>query len=637
MELAAQKVGVLTDENDAKYRKLATAIAGIDGSKDVRPEHAAEALQYLRGDDWSKPDTGSGEHGPSTGPGSPLYDRAAKVFKTAGLPEPEASSLVKTGASREGAPSATKIADTSAITRAVLKKLQSPKRLKDRMVAGLAIDHGRDTVNTLARQGLISLPGKGVAEITKAGESWLKANPEPRNAVQQMRFEYLSRKKVLTDKESAALDGLRAMATPGNGKVEPAKFSVEKPQTDASDLASRLSRLSDAVSSIAKGAEEVIVKDLRNDLHRYGGTNDVTLKWGDAKSGLSHVGEKRGAAVVGDVLLAVAEGDITKYVPGKETVHIVRGNTEAVLSLDEHGQRKTWLVTGWHIGEPDAASGVSAQSGATQTAPVFSRDDLGAGPSSSIIRRRDEVVNQIKSGADGASQLSLKGTGTLSLSPESIAKVQDLISRALPDGKAAIKVVDSITAPEDSETAYSAHGVTGGKITGMHQAVGTITTGEARSIITLAVDGAIERTGYHEVFHAAEALGLVSEKDSAILQRSYPDRDGVSSSERRADAFADFMENGTTPEGYARVLFGRIKAFLLRLKDLLTGKGWRTSEDVFRDLESGKMKDRAESSTESGTQLSATGPRSPFYSKLEEVVNNKMSGRMSDPARLKEY
>ncbi|QBI04137.1 hypothetical protein [Pseudoduganella albidiflava] len=40
----------------------------------------------------------------------------------------------------------------------------------------------------------------------------------------------------------------------------------------------------------------------------------------------------------------------------------------AILPLDEHGQQKTWLLTGWEEGKPDGVGGVGAQSSTTQNA-----------------------------------------------------------------------------------------------------------------------------------------------------------------------------------------------------------------------------------------------------------------------------
>ena len=143
--------------------------------------------------------------------------------------------------------------------------------------------------------------------------------------------------------------------------------------------------IKEAIADIVNGNEEATVDGLRPDLEQYGGTSDVTFLWGDEKKGIQHIGEKRGAEVVWEVIRTVSEGKISKYVKSKKTVHIVSGNIEAVLSLDKHGQQKTWLLSGWVIGEPDASSEVSTHSGATQERPTFSRSDLGAGSTNSIL------------------------------------------------------------------------------------------------------------------------------------------------------------------------------------------------------------------------------------------------------------
>lgn len=243
----------------------------------------------------------------------------------------------------------------------------------------------------------------------------------------------------------------------------------------------------------------------------------------------------------------------------------------------------------------------------------------------------DDLFSTMKSRdtEKGTALYSIDNGGSAStLTPEAITRVKALISRALPGESVDFNVVPSIEYDGPGMAgAYAQHGVTSGKIQGLQVSKRDITTDEVRSVITLAVDGATDRTGYHEVLHAAEALGVISPKDIGIMERIYPDKDGVKSGERRADAFADYVENGTKPQGYARMLFDRIKAFLKRLKQYAMGRGWRTAEDVFGDVESGKAKGRAEAQSE-GLQASATGPRSPFYSKLEEVVNNKMGGKM---------
>lgn len=140
----------------------------------------------------------------------------------------------------------------------------------------------------------------------------------------------------------------------------------------------RLRSVREAMAEIAAGKAESVARGLRPDLSRYGGDADVRFKWGDAKHGIAHIATERGADVLGSVLRTVALGGQVQYVPAKKTVRITHEGTVAILSLDEHGQRKTWLLTGWEEGKPDARAEVSTRSAATQPGPTFSRTELGA-------------------------------------------------------------------------------------------------------------------------------------------------------------------------------------------------------------------------------------------------------------------
>jgi hypothetical protein len=158
-------------------------------------------------------------------------------------------------------------------------------------------------------------------------------------------------------------------------------------------IASKIADVRDAINSIAAGAEESTVKGLRPDLVEYGGTPDVTFIYGDKKKGLYHIGNKRGAGIVHEVIATVINGKISRYTPRNKTVVLSKGNYEAVLSLDEHGNKKTWLLTGWAKEKPDATGEVSAQSGATQARPTFSRSDLVAGFGNSL-KPFDDLVKK---------------------------------------------------------------------------------------------------------------------------------------------------------------------------------------------------------------------------------------------------
>jgi BirA family biotin operon repressor/biotin-[acetyl-CoA-carboxylase] ligase len=137
--------------------------------------------------------------------------------------------------------------------------------------------------------------------------------------------------------------------------------------------------VTDAIADIAQGAETATAKHIRPDLAQYGGNGDVTFIWGDEKKGLYHIGYRRGAEAVQNVIRAVLDGDVARSSDVKRTVTLGLNGYEAVLSLDMDGNKKTWLLTGWEKDVPDATGEVSTQSGATQISPTFSRTDLGAG------------------------------------------------------------------------------------------------------------------------------------------------------------------------------------------------------------------------------------------------------------------
>ena len=80
------------------------------------------------------------------------------------------------------------------------------------------------------------------------------------------------------------------------------------------------------------------------------------------------------------MLDSVVDGYITLFEPKNKTIHLMKDGYEAVLSLDEHGKKKTWLLTGWDTKmSPDAERQVRANLKATQKKPILSRQVLGAG------------------------------------------------------------------------------------------------------------------------------------------------------------------------------------------------------------------------------------------------------------------
>lgn len=152
-----------------------------------------------------------------------------------------------------------------------------------------------------------------------------------------------------------------------------------------------------ALQKIANEAEESTVKNLRDDLSQYGGTNDVTFVFGDKKKGIAHIVDSHGVDVLPQVFDTVIDGKIQRHVAGNKTVILEKNGYEAVLSLDEHGKTKTWLLSGWKISTGETSE-VSATSSPTQDRPTFSRSELGAVlDTMSMTQPYKNVNSQIKS------------------------------------------------------------------------------------------------------------------------------------------------------------------------------------------------------------------------------------------------
>lgn len=161
------------------------------------------------------------------------------------------------------------------------------------------------------------------------------------------------------------------------------------------------------MNAIANGSKEATVPNLRDDLEQYGGTNDITFERGDEKSGLEHIALRHGHKVIPGVLDTVIEGKILRYLPSNQTVILRSEQYEAVLSLNKHGTKKTWLLTGYELlktaqdhckGFSDGHGKFSPRHMPTHTGPMFSRSAMGAeNPLPSIIEKIFVGSNRIAS------------------------------------------------------------------------------------------------------------------------------------------------------------------------------------------------------------------------------------------------
>ncbi|MDR0645816.1 MAG: hypothetical protein LBG46_02215 [Elusimicrobiota bacterium] len=157
-----------------------------------------------------------------------------------------------------------------------------------------------------------------------------------------------------------------------------------------------------AFSDIAAGSSEATIKDLRDDIAQYGGSNDIAFIYGDEKKGLYHIAQRHGLDTLSKVIDAVINGEIDRFVEGNKTLHIVKDGYDAVLSLDENGQRKTWLLTGFEINNKTAGEKgeVSTPSDSTQIKPTFSRQDLVAAVINNIAQKGEKSKGLFKRAAD---------------------------------------------------------------------------------------------------------------------------------------------------------------------------------------------------------------------------------------------
>ena len=145
--------------------------------------------------------------------------------------------------------------------------------------------------------------------------------------------------------------------------------------------------------------------------------------------GFSHIVAKRNSENENGIYTAyklvevLILGKVSKHIEAKQTVHIELDGFEAVMSQNLHGEKKTWVLTGYEQKKPsDAAGEVSATTGATHNRPIFSRPVMGADDSvANIIQNEatNKLIDLHKPFVDDITILSSKG--------ELMKRVPDLI------------------------------------------------------------------------------------------------------------------------------------------------------------------------------------------------------------------
>lgn len=177
---------------------------------------------------------------------------------------------------------------------------------------------------------------------SKDEEQTIEEKPEVQNSLTSIFAEAIA--EVVTN----CLGELRA----NNKNDEPKDWitikgnhiKIEKDETPKQ--ATKKFEIRTAIQKIKDGEEtEITIKDIREDLAQYGGTNDITFLKGNEKGGIKHINTDHKDDFDG-VINTIVKGKITSVVPERK-VYIETKDYLALLSLDYFGKKKTWLLTGY--------------------------------------------------------------------------------------------------------------------------------------------------------------------------------------------------------------------------------------------------------------------------------------------------
>lgn len=92
-------------------------------------------------------------------------------------------------------------------------------------------------------------------------------------------------------------------------------------------------------------ANEIIIKDVRSDLKKYGENNDIAILKGNLDGGALHILDKHSKDLEG-IIDTVLKGKVIKHVPNRK-IFLEFEKYLVLLSLDYFGSKKTWLLTGY--------------------------------------------------------------------------------------------------------------------------------------------------------------------------------------------------------------------------------------------------------------------------------------------------
>lgn len=135
--------------------------------------------------------------------------------------------------------------------------------------------------------------------------------------------------------------------------------------------------------------------------------------------------------------------------------------------------------------------------------------------------------------------------------------------------------------------------------------------------------GSRENTGFHEAYHLAEGA-VLTDREKAAIKKAIPD------AEKRADKYAEWVEARKHSRGTAwGKLFQKIKDFAAKMRKIFTGA--ETVNDIFRQIESGKVWERSANNSNQRGSHSVYAKRKlkedmqAFAKKIDDFMNHKLS------------
>lgn len=135
--------------------------------------------------------------------------------------------------------------------------------------------------------------------------------------------------------------------------------------------------------------------------------------------------------------------------------------------------------------------------------------------------------------------------------------------------------------------------------------------------------GSRENTGFHEAYHLAEGA-VLTDREKAAIKKAIPD------AEKRADKYAEWVEARKHGRGTAwGKLFQKIKDFAAKMRKIFTGV--ETVNDIFRQIESGKVWERSANNSNQRGSYSVYAKRKlkedmqAFAKKIDDFMNHKLS------------